>query len=122
MTGTTVKPRDLRERTKQFAYQIIRLSQSLPHSREAEVIGRQLLRLGTTVAANYRAAGRARSRAEFVSKLGIVLEEADESVFWLECLSDNKIVVPDRLSELIIEANELVSIFASSRRTAKSNR
>jgi four helix bundle protein len=80
-----------------------------------------VLRSATAVAANYRAAGRARSRAEFIAKIGVVLEEADESVFWLECLSDNQIVAPDRLTDLIAEANELVAIFVSSRKTAKSN-
>jgi len=116
-----VRPQDLRERTKQFSYRIIRLSQSLPKTREADVIGRQVLRSGTAVAANYRATGRARSRAEFIAKIGVVLEEADESAFWLECLSDNHILPPERLSDLIVEANELIAIFASSRKTAKAN-
>jgi four helix bundle protein len=83
---------ELRDRTKRFVYRIIRLFRSLPRSAEAQIMGKQLLRCGTSVAANYRAANRARSQAEFVSKIGIVVEEADEAVFCLECLSDNAIV------------------------------
>jgi four helix bundle protein len=78
----------LKERTKQFAIRIVAVSRSLPHSREADVVGKQLLRSGTGVAANYRAVCRARSKAEFTSKMSIVVEEADETVFWLELLSD----------------------------------
>ncbi len=108
----------LRSRTKQFAYRVIRLFRSLPRSVEAQIVGKQLLRAGTSAAANYRAAGRARSKAEFAAKIGVVLEEADESAFWLECLADNAIVKPELLRDLIKEANELVAIFASSHQTA----
>ena len=96
--------------------------QHLPHSGEAQVIGKQLLRAGTSVGANYRAAGRARSKAEFVSKMGIVVEEADETIFWLECLIESGIVKPELLKELLVEANELVAIFAASQRTARQSR
>lgn len=99
---------------------IIRLFQHLPRSAEAQVLGKQLLRAGTSVGANYRAAGRARSKAEFVAKIGIVVEEADETIFWLECLMESGIVKPDLLKDLLAEANELVAIFAASRRTARS--
>ncbi len=112
----------LRNITKQFAYRIIGLFKSLPRSPEAQIIGKQLLRAGTSVAANYRAAGRARSKAEFASKIGVVVEEADESVFWLECLADNAIVKPELLRDLTKEANELVAIFASSQKTARAGR
>jgi four helix bundle protein len=78
----------LRERTKEFAIRIIRLFQALPQSKEAQIIGGQLLRCGTAVGANYRAACHSRSRADFISKMGIVVEEADESVFWIELLTD----------------------------------
>lgn len=112
---------DLRLRSKQCAYRIIKLFRTLPKSAEAQIIGKQLLRSGTSAAANYRAAARARSQAEFISKIGIVVEEADETVFWLECLADNGIVRRELLADLLQEANELLAIFAASQRTAKSN-
>lgn len=84
---------------------------------EGKIIGSQLLRCGTSVGANYRAVCRARSRAEFASKLGIVIEEADEAVFWLELLSDTGIFSKEQLHELVAEANELVAIFVASRQT-----
>lgn len=110
----------LRDRTKRFALRIVRLFQHLPNSTEAQVLGKQLLRSGTSVGANYRAAGRARSRAEFVAKIGIVVEEVDETVFWLECLAESGIVPVVQLKELLAEANELLAIFAASQRTARS--
>jgi len=113
------KQEELRNRTKRFALRIIRLFQHLPRTTEAQVLGKQLLRSGTSVGANYRAAGRARSKAEFVSKIGLVLEEVDETVFWIECLIESGIIKPDLLAELIAEANELVAIFAASQRTAR---
>ncbi len=82
-------------------------------------MGKQLLRAGTSVGANYRAAGRARSKAEFISKIGIVVEEADETVFWIECLIESGIVKADLLADLLSEANELIAIFAASQRTAR---
>jgi four helix bundle protein len=111
----------LRNRTKQFAFRIIRLFKSLPRSTEAAVIGKQVLRSGTSVAANYRAVNRARSRAEFIAKIGVVLEEADETVFWLEALAEAGVVKPALLEPLLKEANELVAIFAASQRTARSS-
>ena len=86
-----------------------------------QILGRQLLRSGTSVGANYRAAGRARSKAEFLAKIGVVLEEADETVFWLELLQECGVLKPDRLSDLVQEANELTAIFAAAQRTAKAN-
>jgi four helix bundle protein len=112
---------DLRERSKQCAYRVIRLFRTLPKSLEAQIIGKQLLRSGTSVAANYRAAARARSHAEFVSRIGVVVEEADETVFWLECLADNGIVRRELLTDLLREANERLAIFAASQQTAKSH-
>ena len=111
---------ELRLRTKRFALRIIRLFQRLPRSPEAQVLGKQLLRSGTSVGANYRAAGRARSKAEFSAKIGIVVEEADETVFWLECLVESGIVKEELLQDLLKEANELVAIFVASHRTARS--
>jgi len=109
----------LRRRTKQFALRGIRLFQHLPKSTEAQVLGKQVLRSGTSIAANYRAVCRARSKAEFVAKMGVVVEEADETVFWLECLLEAGIVRPELLADLINEANELLAIFAASQRTAR---
>lgn len=112
---------DLRIRTKQFAIRIVRLYRALPRYEEARVIGRQLLRSGTSVGANYRAACRGRSRAEFLAKLGIVLEEADETLYWLELLQESEVVSSRRLAPLLQEAKELTAIFVSSIRTAKEN-
>jgi four helix bundle protein len=113
------KQEELRARTKRFALRIIRLFRSLPRSPDAQILGKQLLRSGTSVGAHYRAAGRARSAAEFSAKIGIVLEEADETIFWLECLIESRIVKPTLLEDLLTEANELVAIFAASYRTAR---
>jgi len=112
----------LKQRAYQFALYIIKLFRELPKDDVARVIGRQLLKSGTSVAANYRAAGRARSRAEFVSKMGVVVEEADESAFWLDLLVDSGIVSMGVLSGIVREANELLAIFAASYHTAKRNR
>lgn len=109
--------RDLKERTRSFAVRIVRLCRSLPKTMESKIIGAQLLRCGTSVGANYRAVCRARSRAEFAAKLGIVIEEADEAVFWLEVLSDTAIIKKEQLRELVAEADELVAIFVASRQT-----
>ena len=109
----------LRDRTKKFALRIIRLSQSLPNTREGNVLGSQVLRYGTGVAANYRAAGRSRSRAEFLSKIGVVVEEADETLFWLELLLESGIMAAEKLGAIMKEANELLAIFSASRMTAK---
>ena len=114
------KSLDLRQRTKSYAIRIVRLYRSLPHSSDAQVLGKQLLRSGTSVAANYRAACRARSRAEFISKISIVLEEADESAFWLELLGETEVVLPEKLATLVRETNELTAIFGATLRTSKS--
>ncbi len=111
---------DLENRTSDFALRIVRLYRSLPNSAEAQVIGKQLLRAGTSVGANYRAVERSRSRADFISKLGIVLEEADEVDFWLNLLVRADIFPRDRLSGLLTEINELIAIFVASQKTAKA--
>jgi len=113
---------DLKPRTKQFSLRVIHLCESLPFKPAAKVIGNQLLRSATSVGANYRAARRARSNADFVSKIGIVLEEADESVYWLELLKDSGLVHEQKLAPLLREAEELVAIFAASRITASSKK
>jgi four helix bundle protein len=112
----------LQNRTKRFAIQIIKSFAVLPKTEETRVIGRQFLRSGTAVAANYRSACRARSHADFISKLAIVVEEADETLFWIELLVDSKLVPRDTVESLLRECHELVKIFASSLATAKSNR
>ena len=108
-----------RARSKAFALRIIRLVEALPKKPSADVLGRQLLRSATSVAANYRAAQRARSKAEFISKISIVVEEADETVFWLELLGEANLFPKCRLIEVQEEANELLAIFAASQRTAR---
>jgi four helix bundle protein len=114
------QPEQLRERTKEFAIRIVRLFRSLPKSDEARIMGKQVLRAGTSVAANYRAVCRARSRAEFISKMGVAVEEADETVFWLEILVETGIVPRARMEKLLAEANELLAILAASLRTARA--
>jgi four helix bundle protein len=114
-----LSPDDLRARTKDFALRTIKLFRALPKTEEARVLGRQILRSGTSVAANYRSACRGRSRADFISRIGITLEEADETVFWLELLIDAGIVKKVRLEKLLGESNELVRIFQATRTTAK---
>jgi len=112
-------PEAMKNRTKRFALLAIRLCRGVAPSQEGRIVVRQLLRSATSVAANYRAVCRARSTADFVSKLGIVLEEADESLFWLELLVDAGVVPPETVSLPLKEANELVAIFVASLRTAK---
>jgi four helix bundle protein len=112
----------LKQRTKKFALDIIKFLESLPKGKAAEIIGRQLLRSGTSVGANYRAACRARSSADFIAKMGIVEEELDESIYWLELLVDSGIVSSDDIVLLMKEADELLAITVSSIRTAKGKR
>lgn len=112
-------PKELQDRTKRFAVQVIVLCRDLPPTIDAKRVGGQLIGAATSVAANYRAACRARSRSEFIAKLGIVLEEADESLFWLELMVDAKLVPMLRVERLLIEADALTAIFTASVRTAK---
>ena len=114
------KADELRQRTKQFAIRVVNVFRSLPRSPDAQTLGKQLLRSGTSVAANYRAVCRARSKAEFIAKMGVVVEEADESVFWLELLGETGIVRTERIASLLTEANELLAIFAASLYTSKT--
>lgn len=117
--GPTVNSDTMKRRTKQLALVVIRLCRTLPSSPEARIITRQLLRSATSVAANYRAVCRARSTADFTSKLGLVLEEADETLFWLELLVDANVARPEQVRLSLDEANQLVSIFVASLRTVK---
>jgi len=109
---------DLKERTKQFALRILKLVEALPNSLQGRTIAAQLVRAGTSVGANYRAACRGRSRAEFIAKIGIVEEEADESAFWLELIIDGAFLNENQVKPLLSEATELTKIMASSRISA----
>lgn len=110
---------DLKERTKKFALRVIRLCEALPKSQTANVIRHQLLRCGTSVGANYRAACRARSPAEFIAKMGIVEEECDECLYWMELMIEAELISEERLGDLMIEADELLAITVSSIKTAR---
>jgi four helix bundle protein len=114
-------PADLRQRTKQFALMIIKLYQHLPKSGEAQVIGKQMLRSGTSVGAQYREACRAKSQADFISKMEGSLQELDETAYWLELLVDAKIIPGTQVENLQKETGELTAIFVSSVKTAKQN-
>jgi four helix bundle protein len=118
----TMNPNEMKKRTKSYALAIIRLVESLPNTPTARVIGNQLLRCGTSVGANYRASCRARSQADFISKMGIVEEEADESVYWMELLVDSNIVPPNAVAELCDEGNQIVAIVVASINTARGTK
>ena len=109
---------DLKQRTKLFALRILKLVAALPNNIQGKTVGGQLIRAGTSVGANYRAACRGRSKAEFIAKLGIVEEEADESAFWLELIIEGSLLKAQLVQPLLDEANELTRIVASSRITA----
>jgi four helix bundle protein len=109
---------DLKDRTKKFALRILRLIDALPNSAAGRTVAGQLARSGTSVAANYRAACRGRSKAEFTAKLGIFEEEADESCFWLEMIIESELLPAKKVESLLKEANEITAIMVSSRKTA----
>jgi four helix bundle protein len=109
-----------KQRTKQLGLGAIRLNEILPRTRTADVIGRQLLRSATSVGANYRAACRGRSSADVVAKLGIVLEEADETMYWLEMLVESGTVAADKVKDLMTEADEIVAMTVASIKTLKA--
>ena len=117
-----MEQKDLKLRTKVFAKEIIKLCRQLPNNREGRLIGNQIFRSGSSVAANYRAACRARSKAEFISKLSIVEEEANETLFWLEIINEMEILDNTLLNSLMKETNEIISIIVSSIITAKRNK
>lgn len=112
----------MKKRTKEFAKEIISLCRKLPNNREGRLIGNQIFRSGTSVASNYRAACRARSTAEFISKLAIVEEEADETLFWLEIIDEMKIFKNVPLDTLIQENDEIIAIIVASIKTARKNK
>jgi four helix bundle protein len=112
---------ELKKRTKQFALEIIKLVDELPNTTAGRTVGNQIIRSGTSVASNYRSACRARSNADFISKITIVEEECDETLFWLEIIVDGNLLKKERVLALLKEADELTAIFTSSGKTAKQN-
>jgi len=119
---TGEKQNYLKARTKMFALQIVKLVEQLPKGRTADVIGRQLLEAGTSVGANYRAASRARSPADFISKMGIVEEEADETIYWMELLVLSGLIHKSDITNLLDEANQILAMTVSSIKTAKTRK
>jgi four helix bundle protein len=111
----------LKKRVKLLALRIVRLVEALPSSVAAQVIGKQVLRSGTSVAANYYSACKARSRKDFISKIGIAEEEADETLLWLELITESKMLKEEKVEGLLTEINEIISMLAASRITAKRN-
>ena len=112
---------ELLARRKAFGLRILKLVDHLPRSTSGRAIGNQLVRSGTSVGANYRPACRSRSRAEFAAKLGVVAEEADETVYWLEVIRDGNLLAAKKLTDLLKEADELTAIFTAGRRTSSRN-
>lgn len=113
-----MNPEEFKNRTKKFALRVLNLADKLPRSVKGRVLSDQIVRAGTSAAANYRAACKARSRAEFVAKIGVAEEEADEVQFWLELICEDNLVPVHRLNDLQQEARELTAIFAASRKSA----
>jgi four helix bundle protein len=109
---------ELKGRTKRFALSVIRFVELLPNEQSGWVLGKQLLRSGTSVGANYRAACKSRSKAEFIAKIGVVEEEADECCYWLELIKESGLVQTSKVDDLYRESNELTAIMAASRRSA----
>lgn len=108
-------------RTKGFALRVVRMFAALPKSTEAQVLGKQVLRSGTSVGANYREAQRARSKAEFISKIGDCLKELDETAYWLDLLSESGIIQPAKIATLRDECDQLLAILTTISKRAKSN-
>ncbi len=112
---------ELKKRTKQFGLRCIKAVEALPNTRTADVLGRQLLRSATSAGANYRAACRGRSKPDFISKIGIAIEEADESLYWLEMIVEAGLLSEKKLAGLVKEADEIVAILTASSQTAQRN-
>ena len=115
-------PEGLKQRTKAFAVRAVKTTEALPKKRAADIIARQVIRSATAVGVNYRATCRARSHREFTAKIGVVAEEADETLYWLEILIETGLMEEARLKDLIQETNELTAIFTASSHTARKNR
>lgn len=112
---------DLKNRTKQYALRIIKLVEELPKTTTGRAISNQLIRSGTSIGANYRSALRARSKVEFIAKIGTVIEEADESAFWLEIIIESRLLKEELVKSILQETNELTAIFVSTRKSSKLN-
>ena len=121
VADVVMSPDDFRQRTFRFGVRIVRLVQAFTKNDLGRLIGNQLLRSGTAVGANYRAAARARSRADFIAKMGIVEEECDETLYWLEMLVELQLINADRSNELRAEGNEILALVVASVRTARGN-
>lgn len=117
-----IKPRDIGEKTKVFALRIIQLYSALPKTTEAQIIGKQVLRSGTSVGAHVREDKRSRSDAELISKIEVSLQELEETVYWLELLVDSGMVKTERMAELLKEADKLIAILVTSARTVKTRK
>jgi len=120
--GGIVDREELKARTKAFAVRVVKMTEALPRTRAADIIARQVIRSATSVGANYRAACRGRSHREFTAKIGVVVEEADESLYWLEMLVETDLMSEAKLKNLLQEANELTAIFTATSHTARKNR
>jgi four helix bundle protein len=116
-----MSPDEMKQRTKAFSLRVLKLVQALPRSRVGDILGRQLLRAGMSVGANYRAACRAKSRADFVNKLKIVEEECDEARFWMEILAESGLVKASRLAGLMSEGDTILAIVVASAKTARAS-
>lgn len=117
-----MKATDLKARTQDFALRVIRLTRALPNSQESWVLGKQVLRSGTSVGANYRSCQRGKSKPDFIAKLAIAEEEADETCYWLELIIAAELLPSERVESLLIEAREITAILTAAGKTAKQNR
>lgn len=120
--GENVDPRDLKQRTREFALRVIRMVRALPRTQEGAVLGKQVLRSATSVGANYRSAQRGKSKADFIAKLAIAEEEADETCYWLELITEAELLPKDRMESLLAEAKEITAILTAAGKTAKKSK
>jgi four helix bundle protein len=121
LVNQTLDRKEFQSRTKQFALRLIRLSEALPQSRSVDLIARQMIRSATSAGANYRAACRAKSAADMISKLKTVEEEADETIYWLELVAEAELMQEERLADLVSEANEIVAMTVASIKTLRQS-
>ena len=120
--GESMEPRDLKQRTQEFALRVIRMVRALPKGQEGKVLGNQVLRSATSVGANYRSAQRGKSKADFIAKLAIAEEEADETCYWLELIIAAELLPTERVAPLLAEGKEITAILTAAGKTAKENR
>ena len=120
--GESMEPRDLKQRTQEFAVRVIRMVRALPKGQEGQVLGNQVLRSATSVGANYRSAQRGKSKADFIAKLAIAEEEADETCYWLELIIAAELLPTERVAPLLAEGKEITAILTAAGKTAKERR